>query len=273
MYRLYLFLFKYRVTLIFIFLEVLSFWLIVQNNRYQSAAFFNSSNDLSANLLSISSEIRGYFSLKETNTQLAYEIANLRKELEQKKMAPFNGAVQDSLFNPYEFITAKVISNSTFNFNNYLTINRGNADGLKPDMGVIGPNGIVGKIKYTSENFSVVTSLLHSNFLISSKVEDKINLCSTQWDGVDPRFAQLLFVPTHIVLQEGDTVSTSGFNSIFPENILIGTVSEISLREGAPFHEIEIHLSTEFVNLSFVQVIVSAVRDELDSLTTVTREF
>jgi rod shape-determining protein MreC len=266
MYRLYLFLFKYRVTLIFIFLEVLSFWLIVQNNRYQSAAFFNSSNAISANLLSISSEIRGYFSLKKTNTQLAEEIANLRKELERKKVAPVKGIVQDSAYIPYEFVTAKVISNSAYNFNNYLTINRGNAEGVKPDMAVIGPNGFVGKIKYTSENFAVVTSLLHSNFLISSKVEGKINLCSTQWDGVSPSFAQLLFVPTHIVLLEGDTVSASGFNSIFPEDILIGTVSKISLREGAPFHEIEIKLSTEFANLSFVQVIISAIRDELDSL-------
>lgn len=266
MYRLYLFLFKYRVALVFIILESISFWLIVQNNRYQSAAFFNSANAISGNLLSLSADVRNYFFLKKTNADLAEEISRLRKELEKRNATPaaINVSSNDTI--PFNFINAKVVSNSVYNFNNYLTINSGTEAGVRKDMGVIGNKGIVGKVKYASSNFAVVTSLLHSNFVISSKVEDKINLCSTKWGGADPKKAQLLYVPTHINLEKGDTVSTSGFNSIFPEGVLIGTIDEITLSEGAPFYEISIVLSTEFANIAYVQVIQSNNKIELDSL-------
>lgn len=273
MYRLYLFLFKYRVALIFIILESISFWLVVQNNRYQGAAFFNSANTVSANLLTASSEVRNYFRLRRTNADLAAEIARLRKQLEQKANGPETSTTENSNSKTFEFITGKVISNSIYNFNNYLTINVGSENGVKPDMGVVGNNGIVGKIKYTSSHYSVVTSLLHSNFLIASKVEGKINICSTQWDGVDHQKARLLYVPNHIELTKGDVVSTSGFNSIFPENIRIGTINEVLKKEGAPFYEIEILLSTDFANLTYVQVIDNLNVQELDSLDGVKQTF
>lgn len=267
MYRLYLFLYKYRVALIFVFLEFLCGWLIIQNNRFQRAAFLNSSNVIAGNLLSASREIKGYFNLKRINQDLAGEVAYLREEIEKKKTASSPSTLlQDSSFIPFQFITAKVVNNSIYNFNNYLTINKGENAGVKSGMGVIGLKGIVGKVKYTSANYSVVTSILHSDFLISSKVGDKVNLCSTQWDSKDPFYAKLLFVPRHISLEVGDTVSTSGFNSIFPEDILIGTISKLDLRTESPFYDAEIKLATDFSKLTYVQVVISALRNEKDSL-------
>jgi len=275
MYRLYLFLFKYRVVLTFLFLEFLCGWLIVQNNLYHRAAFFNSSNAISARLLSASYEIKGYFGLKQTNEDLAKELAYLREKLEQKKYIIDSSAriTSDTSFVPYKFITAKVVNNSTSFFNNYLTINKGEDDGIEPGMGVIGHHGIIGKVKYVSSGFSVVTSILHSDFLVSSKVNGKVNLCSTQWDGLDPGYAKLLYVPRHINLQIGDTISTSGFNSIFPSDILIGTISKINLTAEAPFYDVELKLSSDFSTVVYVQVILSSLRNEKDSIESTIERF
>jgi len=268
MYRLYLFLFKYRVALTFLFLEILCGWLIVQNNLYHRAAFFNSSNAISARLLSASYEIKGYFALRKTNEDLANEVANLRIKLEQHKYVidSSSRATSDSTFLPYQFITAKVVNNSISFFNNYLTINKGEDDGVEPGMGVIGHHGIIGKVKYASSSFAVVTSILHSDFLVSSKVNGKVNLCSTQWDGVNPNYAKVLYVPRHINLQVGDTVSTSGFNSIFPSDIMIGTISELNLTAEAPFYDVDLKLSSDFSAVAYVQVVINSMQNEKDSL-------
>lgn len=275
MYRLYLFLFKYRVAITFAFLEFLSGWLIVQNNQYHKAAFFNSSNAITARLLAVSHEVKSYFYLRKTNEDLANEIGNIREKLEQRKYILDSSAVNqfDTTFLPYKFITAKVVNNSINFFNNYITINKGKHDGVEPGMGVIGHNGIVGKVKYVSSDFSVVTSILHSDFLISSKVNRKVNLCSTQWDGANPFFAKLLYVPRHIDLQVGDTVSTSGFNSIFPPDIMIGTISSVDLKTEALFYDAGLKLSTDFSTLTYVQIIMSSLRNEKDSLESTIEQF
>ncbi len=273
MRRLLLFLLRHRAFLLFLFLEIICGWLIVQNNSYQSATFFNSSNSIAANILSVSNDVTSYFSLRTENKDLAQEIARLQAKLDEKPKevilvdSTTNIAEIDTLEESrYEFQTAEVINNSTRRFNNYLTIDKGSVDGVLPNMGVVGGGGVVGKIKYTSNHYSVVTSLLHADFYISSKVKDKINLCSTKWDHLDPSYASLLFVPKHINLQVGDTVVTSGFNSIYPEDVPIGVVSTVQIPEEATFFNAKIKLVNDFSRLSYVHIVQNLMRNEKDSL-------
>jgi len=270
MQRLLNFLYKYRSFLIFLILEIFSFFLIVQNNRYQSAVFFNSSNSLIAGILNLSSTVQNYFNLSKDNATLAQENALLKEELEKYKFQLGESIIlhegEDSLSNHFEIVTAQVINNSTSWRNNTLTVNKGAMDGVVPGMGVIGSGGVVGKVKYVSSRFSVITSLLHSRFTISSRIKNKVELCTSEWAGLDPGVVNIRFVPRHHSPEPGDTILTSGYNAIFPADILIGIISEVNLEDDETFYEIKAKLINDFTNLAYVHIIQNELKSEKDSI-------
>src|SRR5690349_2539363 len=133
MERLFLFIYQYRAFFTFVTLELLCAWLIIENNRYQGAQFFNSSNGFVASVNNFSQGVREYFSLREINTTLAEENAILRSKLETKTQAgSLSGIVTDSsVIKRFEFVSAKIVNNSVSASKNYITINRGSDDGIQ----------------------------------------------------------------------------------------------------------------------------------------------
>ena len=166
----------------------------------------------------------------------------------------------------YTFVTAKVINNSVNRRNNYLTLNKGGLQGIKPEMGVVCAEGIVGIIKDTSGHFSSVLSLLHKDARISAKVKKSGYIGSLVWDGYDFRHATLKDIALHVKLTRGDSIVTSSFSSIFPEGIMIGTVEDIETKEGDKFYSITVKLSTDFSNLSSVYIVENMLKGEQQSL-------
>ena len=270
MQRLLLLIYNYRAFLVFLLLEILSGWLIVRNNEYQGAAFFNSSNEIAANILQTRRGVSDYFNLKNINQNLAKENALLREMVADKNQL-YNYLLAKQLpdtvlSSQFDFIVAKVVKNTTRQFNNYLTINKGRKDGVEPGMGVISGNGVVGRIKATSKNYATVASVLHSDMKVSSLLKKSNTFCTTQWGGRNPQKADLLYVPRHIEINVGDSVITSGYNSVYPEDIMIGQVSNVDLKPNATFYDIEIDLSTDFSTISYVYVVHNQFRNEIDSL-------
>jgi rod shape-determining protein MreC len=270
MERLFIFIYQYRAFFTFILLEVVCFWLIVQNNHYQGTRFFNSSNAVVASLNSVAQNIREYFLLTEVNRTLAEENAELRRRLEHNKQL-FQTIdslhVMDSIRSkPYDFVIAKVVNNQVDKFKNFITINKGADFGIEPGMAVISPLGAVGKVKAVSEHFAVVTSLLHIDVMVSANLKRPGYFGSIQWDGIDPFKLSLKYIPRHVKPMPGDTVVTSGFNAVFPEGIMIGTISEISLSPEALSYDIEVTLSQDFRKLSYVTVVKSKLKNELDAI-------
>lgn len=272
MQRLIQLLYYYRAFLLFLFLEFICFFLIVQNNFYQRSVILNSSNSVIASIVNLSNNVQDYFRLNQVNQDLADEIVRLELELESYKNSYGFGTPdtllvsKDSSEYQYIFEPAKVINNSTEWRNNTITINRGTKDGIEPGMGVIGGNGVVGQTKYVSKNYAVITSLLHANMKVSAKVENKIELATIEWDGLNYRTVKLRYVPRHYPVEKSDTVYTSGFNSIFPPGILIGYVESIELGDNASFFDIDVRLSNDFKSLSFVSVINNVLKVEKDSI-------
>ncbi len=270
MQRLFLFLYHYRAFIIFLFLEILCLWLIVENNSYQGARYFNSSNRLVGGIMQTSGSISEYFSLGEVNESLAQENARLRRELSQLEQSLTRldmSRMRDFDFlNKYDFISAGVINNSTRRATNYITINRGSQDGIEPDMAVIDDYGVVGQVKAVSKRFAVITSILHTNIRVSSRLQRTGDLCTTQWDGLNPDKAKLEFLPRHVSPQVGDTVVTSGFNAIYPSDIPVGVISEVNLDENSLWYDITIDLSADMNGLSYVYLIKNNLRIEQDSL-------
>ncbi|MTI33626.1 rod shape-determining protein MreC [Xanthovirga aplysinae] len=271
MRELFLFLFKFRAFFFFVFLEIISFLLIVHNNRYHGAAFFNSANQLAAGTMDLSSNISNYFGLKGVNEELSKENALLRELLQEREdslMVSLESSVEDSLFKAQKYIfqPAKVINNSFRRSNNYLTISEGRGAGIEPGMGVVSSTGIVGKVKAVSKHYATITSLLHSNFSVSSLILSTNTYCSVIWDGNSPTKARLLYVPRHLPIAIGDTVVTSGFNAVFPEGTLIGTISNLDIQDNEAFYDIDLQLSTDFSSLPYVYVVKNNFKIEQDSL-------
>ena len=292
MHSLFSLLLKYRALLLFFMLEGLSALFIVKTNSYHQAALINSSNQLVASTLDASNTLTEYLNLRTVNNQLAEENARLRSAVARQRQAPpvLNPVAEDSLllqalaqdsievipptetsqdsarYEQYAFIPAKVVDNTVQRAKNYVTINKGRADGIVPDMGVISPEGVVGKVQDVSEHYALIASVLHTDMFISALVKRSSTLGSLQWKGQDSRKASLNNIPIHINVMQGDTIITSGFSGIYPPGINVGTVSEVRLEEDAAFYDIDVDLSTNFHQLSYIYIVDNHLKNEKDSL-------
>jgi rod shape-determining protein MreC len=270
MERLLKFLYEYRAFFTFLFLELVSVWLVVENNQYQSTTYFNTSNQIAASIISTSQNIREYFSLRDINSDLALENSRLRKKLDQRDQIlltrELNFVRDSAVINRFDFVSAKVVNNSTRYYKNFITINKGKEDGLQAGMAAISQLGAVGKVKSVSDHYAVLISLLNIDDQVSSVIKRTGHFGTVQWDGTDTRLIDLKYIPRHVELKVGDTIVTSGYNSVFPEGIVIGTINSFKLNEEAQFHTIKVALSQDFGKLSFVEVVKSHLKAEKDSL-------
>jgi rod shape-determining protein MreC len=266
--KIFLFIYHYRAFFTFLLLEIFCSWLIIRNNQYQGARFFNSSNSFVAAVNGLSQNIRDYFLLGEVNEVLASENTRLRDELEKRNqlLQSLASTKDSSIIKRFDFTTAKVVNNSVDFATNFITINKGADDGIRSGMAVVGPLGAVGKVKITSKHFSVVTSILNIDIMISGLMKRTGYYGTVQWSGRDSDYIDLKYIPRHVKPIKGDTVVTSGYSGIFPDEILIGTIEEITLREEAPFYDLKVKLAQDFRKLSYVSVVKSNLLHELDSL-------
>lgn len=265
MQRLLDFLYQQREIAVFIGLEILSAWLLINfNNRY-NASFLNSSNEAAASITQTSNDVSDYFQLTEVNEQLMKENEQLQQEL--RILRTERSSYIDTV-DQYQVIGARVINNTFDRSANFITISAGRKDSIEVGMGVISSFGVVGQVKSVTNNFATIYSLLHPKLLISSKVKRTDTKCTIQWDQEQYNRASLKYIPRHIKLAEGDSIVTSGFNSVFPENILIGIVDELYLEEHMTFYEAKVKLATDFTSLYHVFVIKDSFKQEKDSLDT-----
>jgi len=269
MRSLFRFLLRNYFVMMFLALEVVSFSLMVSYNNYQRVTFINSSNDVVGTIYERFSHFDDYFSLSRTNARLAAENASLRKQLQMRvalqEKYPVNRP--DTVDAPaYYFTSAKVISNSVNKQFNYITLNKGSRQGIKPDMGIISADGVVGVITNVSPNYSTGLSLLNKRLSIPAKITKNNYFGALVWDGEHSNTADLKEIPFHIMVNVGDTVVTSGYSSIFPEGLMIGTITKWEQDPGTNFYNIKVELSTNFRTLKYVEVVKNTKQAELKKL-------
>ncbi len=275
MRKLIAFLIKYSVVILFIALELLSFGLIVNNNGYQKSVFFSSGNTLLASFYEVSNSVVEYFFLRQANdglsaenTQLKNEIVNLRNQLQSMTADSTVRKLKHPIDpqNEIAYIYAKVIHNSTNKMQNFITLNKGERDGIKVDMGVVNEEGVVGIVSKVTEKFSVVIPILNPKMQINSKFKKNNYSGPIVWDGKDYRFARLNDIARHVKFSLGDSLITSGYTYSFPEGILIGTVDDFTIKESDAYYNIRVQLAVNFRTLSHVQVINYLNYEEQHSL-------
>lgn len=269
MKNLFILLWKNNFTLLFLLFFSLSIYLVILNNNFQQVAFLNSTNRITASVLSVVNSVNSYLDLREKNADLANENAFLKSILPENFYDLNNSlkTINDSLLKQqYTFLEARVVSNSVNRRSNYLTLNKGSIHGVMKDMGVISSRGVVGIVKDVSPHYCTVMSLLHKNSRISTRFSRSRYFGSLVWEGMNSREATLLDVARHVKFGRGDTLVTTTFSAVFPEGIIVGTVKESEVRKGDNFFRITVSLSVNFSNLSHVYIVNNLLKEEQQSL-------
>ncbi len=265
---------KHNHWFLLFLLEGISFVLIVSFNNYQKATMFTSANSVVGNIYSAMSNVNGYFGLKgenrnlvEHNKQLLGDIqmlkARLREYEDSAAIATATQATQPS--HGFHYNTARVVNNSINKVNNYITIDKGTSQGVKDQMGVFNNQGVIGVTVSSSGSFTVVMPLLNSKSIISCKVKDKA-LCTLKWDGNDTQYSYLIDLPRYELFETGDTVVTSGFSSIFPEGIPIGSIDSLEDSDDGQSYRARVRLFVNFSNIDNVFVVGNNNREEQEVL-------
>ncbi len=258
------FIVRYKNFLLYIILLTISLAFTIQSHTYHQSRFFNSSSFISGKLYEKSNNFFSYFNLDEENAKLLEENKRLRYILLNRNLS--DTLSLDSLQRTYTITTGKVIKNSYANPRNYITVNKGSKDGVKPDMGVITDKGILGIVENVSANYSTVQSILNDNSNINAKIKGTDHFGSLIWDTKNYNLVQLIDIPRMVPLTIGDTIVTGAMSSIFPENIPIGTIQKFDLDNSNSLYTINVSLFNDMTNVRYVYLVYNLKRPEIIKL-------
>ena len=267
MQQIFNFIFKNSNRLLFLLLLGISLSLTIQSHSFHRSKIISSANFLSGGVYEKVNNLNEYLNLKTQNDALALENAKLKSLLFNRKDTTIIKKL-DSIkgVKPDNIVVSKVIHNSYSVHENYLTLNSGELQGVKPDMGVINSLGIVGIVENTSPNYSTVISILNKKSQINAKIKKSNHFGSLIWNGKSTGFVQLIDVPRLAAIRKGDTIVTGGQSVIFPENINIGTIDKIEIDNQTNYYTINVRLFNDMTNLGHVYIIKSKDREEITNL-------
>lgn len=267
MQQIFNFIYKNSNRLLFLLLLGISLFLTIQSHSYHRSKVISSANFLSGGVYERINNVSEYLNLRTQNDALAQENAKLRSLLfDVKDTAAIPKLDSIKGLHPTDIIVSKVIHNSFNAHENYLTLNSGSLQGVKPDMGVINSLGIVGIIDNTSTNYATVVSILNIKSQINAKLKKSDHFGSLGWNGKSTGYVQLTDIPRLAAIRKGDTIVTGGESVIFPENINIGTVDRIYVDNQTNYYTLDVKLFNDMTNLGHVYIIKSKGREEIINL-------
>lgn len=267
MQQIFNFLFKNSILLLFLLLLGISFSLVIQSHSYHRSRAVTSANVVSGYVYEQINNVEQYLSLKDQNEQLAKENAQLKNLLFNTQDTTGLPAIDiPQVAGTYKVIQSRVISNAYNTQENYLTINSGSRQGIKPDMGVVSSLGVVGYIEKTSGKYSTVISILNRKFKMDAKIKKNNHSGTITWNGKNAGFAQLTDVPRLASVRKGDTIVTGNQSTIFPENIPVGTIEKIYIDKRTNYFTIDVRLFNDMTSLGYVYIIENKDRTEVIKL-------
>ncbi len=256
---------------IFILLEVAALNMLKNNGQLQNIWLSKGMHAISGTIWGGTQDIKHYFSLKKKNDVLALDNHNLRVRIaELESLVPENGSKSkdvpsDGVVGNFRYMPANILKISNNTQHNYIIINKGAEDGVVNGSGIITGKGAVGVIDAVGENFSYARSFKNNEMNISARLGKSGAVGPMTWDGHSSNGAILKEIPHHVEFHPGDTVFTSGFSSIFPPDIPLGTTGDAKIVNGATY-EIEISLFEDFGALRYVTIVENLGRKEIESL-------
>ncbi|MCH5225495.1 MAG: rod shape-determining protein MreC [Muribaculaceae bacterium] len=263
---------RYGAWFIFFIYVGLSCVILFTYNVYHSSIYFSSANVVSSSVYGVTSEVAGYFALREinrdleaNNARLENEVLNLRHQLAEYRT--LNSDTSGFIENPrYDYVAATVINNNVRHPKNYFSIDKGTSDGITRGQGVVDHNGVVGIVNVAGPHTARVISLLNEAQRFSVKIKNTDFIGSLNWKGGDSSIAYMEEVPRHTRFQTGDTIVTSGYSLAFPANIPVGVIMNRIKGADDNFFILKVRLLPDFKSLSTVRVIKDNYKESVDSL-------
>lgn len=264
------FLAKYNHWFVFLILEVVSMVLLFQYNSYQGSAWFSSANAVTGKLYEWDANVETFFSLTKVNQELTQRNAYLEQEVQKlsdslvcvTKDSSIYHRDQFALLRNYRLIPAKVVANSVDKLGNLMTIDKGSADGIHKDMGVISGTGVVGIVYLVAEHYAIVIPVLNTKSNISCMIQNRGYFGYLRWKGGVSDLAYLEEVPRHAHFKLGDYVVTSGYSAVFPPGVRVGRILHVFNSADGLSYRVQLRLSTDFARLRDVCVIDDAAMKE-----------
>lgn len=260
---------RFKYFLFFLLLEVIALSLTVNNLSFHNSKFLNSANAITGSFYSKYSGFTEYLNLQSENERLAQENVLLKNKLSIQRLDTLlkDVFIVDSTkyFQKYTYTKAKIIKNDYTKAFNFLLINKGTKDAIDKEMGVINNRGVIGITEVSSKNYTRVKSILNYNSSINARLKNTNFFGSLTWDGKNYNIVQLKDIPRQAPLQIGDTIETDGKSTIFPEGILIGTITKINKNNTANT-KVDVKLFNDMSNLGYVTIVKNLHKVEIQSL-------
>lgn len=254
---------KYNYWFVFILLEITSFVLLFRFNCYQGSVWFSSANVITGKVYEWNADIESFFGLIKVNEELTLRNVRLENQVHDlsdklTELTHDTTIVERNglhMLGQFKLIPAKVVSNSIDKTDNYITIDKGTADGVQSEMGVACGNGVVGIVYMSSLHYSVVIPILNSKSNISCSIHGRGYFGYLHWGGGKSNEAYLNDIPRHAHFKIGDLIETSGYSSVFPPGIIVGRVTKVFNSADGMAYRLRVALSTDFGRLRDVCVI------------------
>lgn len=266
MHNLIEFFIRYKYWFVFLLLEACSLIMLFRSNSYQGSVYFTTANTVAGTYYSVISDLTSFFGLKKVNeglssdnTRLLLQIQELKDEISKLK----TDTVETQYYGlGHKLIDAKVVNATLHRNNNLITINKGSADGVHPEMGVICSRGVVGIVSMTSEHYSIVMPLVNTTSSISCRLSKSLYFGTMKWQRGAINISYVTDVPRHAKIKPGETVETNGYSDIFPAGLPIGQVLNFENSADGMAYHLRVKLFTDFSTLRDVSVIADYVNQE-----------
>lgn len=252
---------RYKHWLVFLLLEVISLGFLLSYDGYQKSVYLTTAGEVTGVISDVIGSVVSYWNLQEENRSLEAENQRLHKQVNamRRQLATSQRPIE-KFRNPtdnYHIVQAQVVNMTLHRANNLMTINKGEADGIRPEMGVVCSRGVVGIVYMTSRHYSIVMPLLNIHSKISCRLRHSEHFGSCIWKRGYADMGFVTNVPRHAPVELGDTVETNGYSDIFPPGFPIGKVRSIGDSDDGMAFLLKIKLFANFPTLREVSVITN----------------
>ena len=273
------FLLNYKHWLLFLLLEGISLLGLFSYDGYQRNVYFTTANGIAGSVYSAISSVTSYLNLQTANRELEQKNEELRGQVialqQQLRAMGADSIVNHGLPTYYQTVHAQVVNATLHRSNNFITINRGTADGIAPEMGVVCSQGVVGVVFLASAHYAIVMPLLNVNSRISCRLRKSEYFGTLEWQRGRSDITYATGIPRHAKVRKGEVVETNGYSDIFPPGLPIGYVMKIGDSSDGMSYLLKVGLFANFQTLREVSVITDysqperrALEEKADSLYT-----
>ena len=253
----------------FLLLEVAALGLLHASSTLQNIWLNRAAHRTMAFLWGSGEAVRSQFQLDRLNQDLQAENARLQERLRayerlgvaEEEVERMAARESDS----YRYTPATVVKMSRNRVHNYIILNKGSEDGIRPQSGIISDLGVVGVVEAVDKHYSYGLTLMNPEMSVGARIGRTDIVAPLSWDGRGTGRAMVRDLPPHIAVEPGDTVRTSGYSTIFPPGIPIGVTGGSHLVDGST-RRVEVLLFQDFSTVRYVTVVENLERTAIMAL-------